>query len=506
MSGNKQRNDKYVVPLWEDSSDDFGSSDDDDDAKGYIPLASLILQRASTTFPPVGTRSSKPASSMYFTGQKRKRLTEEEVEEASTTSTVLSPSMENSQSDNDNDDYDDGPRHDRRLTGQRSPLMVDGDDEEEPIDSLQLPFSDGESIAIPIDSARYERTSHVGRIESNSSAPNANSEAFEVDIVARERHVPGYAKTMTPPDIEESVTSQRRDTSTTIKRKRATSIRRSLVGHKRTCYGSRNGIGTLPESKSFYIDDSAPYLSIIEGIEARDAWHREDFGEEYLINMLQEVQPTISPGHAMEMPAEAMTGVWTAEIVRVSNSSVRNVSLMSPDHLKHFRLHLRHESGYQLGSLPSNSTQHSRVKKPSSTEVQGFKWDGVEISIFSPRRFRKASIEGQKVVDLAKNPYSFIGSLSFTCLASGVFDDEPRRESPTSLEFSAQPAPSCPSETPLLLGLSRPKELPMRSSWMSKKNWGVSFLCSLSLDSDYYILYAQDTSGKDPKIVAVDGK
>ena len=357
--------------------------------------------------------------------------------------------------------------------------------------------------------------------EANEDAVATPNELSELDETPR-RPAQDFGqpsnkiRTSTKPDeANEDAVAKISIAITTGKRKQSTTERITKDGRKRACYGSRNGIGKLPERRTFYIEDSCPHLSIVEGIEARGAWDSEDFGEEFLLNVLQDSHPSPSPGHAMELPVEACAGTWTAEIVRVPRSPSTKTSLMSPDHLKDFRLLLRHKSYSTLEFLPAYKAKNLDMKKgpsdeqgsPDQNRISSPTKNGsfLDISMFYPRRFRKASIERQNVVDLTKNPHSFIGSLSFTCLASSAFDDS-RKLSPTILNFAKRPSFVATPETQLLLELSRPRELPTPSNWLSKKHWGVSFLCCLALDSDYHVLFAQETSNKDNKIVAIDGK
>jgi hypothetical protein len=298
-----------------------------------------------------------------------------------------------------------------------------------------------------------------------------------------------------------------------------------------------NGLGTLSSVKTFYVDSTHPYLSLVEGVAAMAKVETLNGGTAYINNVVLGQQSAPLSGRMMELPNEALVGRWTAKVVHQPGSTSSASSFMSPDHLEHFRVQLRHESYSASGCLsrtrpsdPShrhvltgnNTVASSAVKEVIEPIENGCADDlksqfsscqqDLDICALHPELGRVHSMKYQGIVDLDKHPDSFIGSLSFVCF-DGFWSTNDSNERAkelsshllnpraafdlglTPLSLSSPPRPPC--ESLLLYELIHDKN--------PATNHGVSVLCCRPMNFEYHVLVGQDPNSPKDNIVALDG-
>jgi hypothetical protein len=301
----------------------------------------------------------------------------------------------------------------------------------------------------------------------------------------------------------------------------------------------------------FVIDANAPFLALLEGVQASSSSTTMD---DYIANVIQEQrhsqlrhsQHHYPPRTArmMELPCEAKLGNWSAELVpppkveqalhesaaaaasttiaKNANTNAMNAS-NSAVSLQGYRMSFRHHSCLSLGPLRGKEDGNSATSGADSAAHSA-----LTVSLIHPNLNRFSSVQCQGIVaNLDQFPQSFIGSLSivgfdgFTCSS-----DMNSRAGEVSASFLKRVKSSMHNQTAPDRNISSAAATAAGSSSSSSSqiyhpslmgitgqnaqhSIGTSVLCGLSLDTDYQVWIGQDqgTCGQNNNpIVAVDSK
>ena len=266
----------------------------------------------------------------------------------------------------------------------------------------------------------------------------------------RKHESPSVFEARLPPTIHESISTT---TSTTRKQKR-------ILNTNNTSSSS------ISHRQAFVLERNAPFLALIEGIDACPSSRRR-------------LHPR--KGRILELPSSGQLGTWT---VCLHSPKHKKYDLSSCFSLQGHRICLRHHSRMSLGTLQELKSRTS----------EGFDQE-VTVSMVHPLLNRVSSVEAQAITDLDQFPESSIGSLSvvgfdgFTSLS-----DMYTRAAEVSTSLLDSVETMSHSHHPVLLPVG--KDFSM----------GVSIVCKLSLESDYHVYIGQDQNLPHNPIVAVDRK
>jgi hypothetical protein len=321
--------------------------------------------------------------------------------------------------------------------------------------------------------------------------------------------------------------------------------------------------------RSFLMDVDNPFFALLETIEPSSC--REDHRLRILHPQTprpeHELPPVQASARMLELPAEALHGVWAAELkrgtyggaptpTRDSRMSLEEIATLDSctlslrHHSRAGLLHLRnYHSGYGTITHASNSTSnrssdHAFLPVASAT---GSPMDPetLNVSIVHPRWTRQTQMDSQRVVTAVERNHqeqqpeessttknassaktettaeggffiagvSVVGFTGFTC--SGDLNTNASKVSSTILE-GLEDNDETPDSRLLLSSRSTTpssKQPPPQSITCpsllgiagATRPIGVSVLCELELSSDYLLWIAQDLTKKDSPIVAIDG-